>query len=153
MEIKRSSSQPSTKGPTEYFTGNVRIDPLFQAAEPFACQRRFGDIRARRPHCMAYPSAWPEVDCHLGLRLDAVLGRPKRGNGRTDHAHTTQAGSIADLTTRLGPRTAAAEFVGTICPVMSQSNSIRMAASCCFTPGAPVLIAPSLASHWRCAER
>jgi quercetin dioxygenase-like cupin family protein len=34
MEIKRSGSQPSTKGPTEYFTGNVRIDPLFQAAEP-----------------------------------------------------------------------------------------------------------------------
>jgi quercetin dioxygenase-like cupin family protein len=34
MEIKRSGSQPSTKGPTEYFTGNVRIDPMFQAAEP-----------------------------------------------------------------------------------------------------------------------
>jgi hypothetical protein len=26
---------------------------------------------------MAYPSAWPEVDRHLGLRVDAVLGRPK----------------------------------------------------------------------------
>jgi quercetin dioxygenase-like cupin family protein len=34
MEIKRSGSQPSTKGPTEYFTGDVRIDPLFQAAKP-----------------------------------------------------------------------------------------------------------------------
>jgi quercetin dioxygenase-like cupin family protein len=34
MEIKRSGSQPSTKGPTEYFTGNVRIDPLFQANNP-----------------------------------------------------------------------------------------------------------------------
>jgi quercetin dioxygenase-like cupin family protein len=29
MEIKRSGSQPSGKGPTEYFTGAVRIDPLF----------------------------------------------------------------------------------------------------------------------------
>ena len=34
MDIKRSGSQPSSKGPAEYFTGTVRIDPLFQAPEP-----------------------------------------------------------------------------------------------------------------------
>ncbi len=34
MEVKRSGSQPSGKGPAEYFTGAVRIDPLFQAPEP-----------------------------------------------------------------------------------------------------------------------
>jgi quercetin dioxygenase-like cupin family protein len=34
MDIKRSGSQPSGKGPAEYFTGTVRIDPLFTAAEP-----------------------------------------------------------------------------------------------------------------------
>ena len=34
MEIKRSGSQPSGKGPAEYFTGTVRIDPLFQALDP-----------------------------------------------------------------------------------------------------------------------
>ncbi len=34
MEVKRSGSQPSGKGPAEYFTGTVRIDPLFQAHEP-----------------------------------------------------------------------------------------------------------------------
>src|SRR5919205_991158 len=34
MEIKRNGSQPSSKGQTEYFTGTVRIDPLFQAHEP-----------------------------------------------------------------------------------------------------------------------
>jgi hypothetical protein len=34
MEIKRSGSQPSGKGPDAYFTGTVRIDPLFQAHEP-----------------------------------------------------------------------------------------------------------------------
>src|SRR5688572_28938631 len=34
MDIKRSSSQPSAKGQAEYFTGNVRIDPLFQAPAP-----------------------------------------------------------------------------------------------------------------------
>jgi quercetin dioxygenase-like cupin family protein len=34
MDIKRSGSQPSGKGPTENFTGAVRIDPLFQAPAP-----------------------------------------------------------------------------------------------------------------------
>ena len=34
MEIKRIGSQPSGKGPPEYFTGAVRIDPLFQANDP-----------------------------------------------------------------------------------------------------------------------
>ena len=34
MEIKRSGSQPSRKGPAEYFTGAVRVDPLFAAPEP-----------------------------------------------------------------------------------------------------------------------
>ena len=33
MEIKRSGSQPSGKGPAEYFTGAVRVDPLFEAPE------------------------------------------------------------------------------------------------------------------------
>jgi quercetin dioxygenase-like cupin family protein len=34
MQIRRSGTQPSGKGPTEYFTGNVRIDPLFEAPTP-----------------------------------------------------------------------------------------------------------------------
>jgi quercetin dioxygenase-like cupin family protein len=34
MEIKRNGSQPSRQGPAEYFTGTVRVDPLFQAPDP-----------------------------------------------------------------------------------------------------------------------
>ena len=34
MEIKRAGSQPSGKGPAEYFTGAVRVDPLVDAAAP-----------------------------------------------------------------------------------------------------------------------
>jgi quercetin dioxygenase-like cupin family protein len=34
MEIKRSGTQPSNKGPVEWFTGSVRIDPLHQAPAP-----------------------------------------------------------------------------------------------------------------------
>jgi quercetin dioxygenase-like cupin family protein len=34
MEMKRNGSQPSSKGPAEYFTGSVRIDPLSPAHDP-----------------------------------------------------------------------------------------------------------------------
>jgi quercetin dioxygenase-like cupin family protein len=34
ITINRSGSQPSSQGPDEYFTGSVRIDPLFSVAEP-----------------------------------------------------------------------------------------------------------------------
>jgi quercetin dioxygenase-like cupin family protein len=34
MEIKRNGSRPSQKGPEEYFTGTVRVDPIIQAPEP-----------------------------------------------------------------------------------------------------------------------
>src|SRR5436305_7872942 len=34
MDIKRSGSEPSAKGPAEYFTGSVRVDALFRPQEP-----------------------------------------------------------------------------------------------------------------------
>jgi len=34
MEIKRSGSQSSSNGPTDYFTGTVRIESLIEAPEP-----------------------------------------------------------------------------------------------------------------------
>lgn len=34
IDIKHSGSQPSAKGSNEYFTGTVRVDPLFQAPDP-----------------------------------------------------------------------------------------------------------------------
>jgi quercetin dioxygenase-like cupin family protein len=34
MEVKRAGSQASGKGPADYFTGSVRIDPLFEATAP-----------------------------------------------------------------------------------------------------------------------
>jgi quercetin dioxygenase-like cupin family protein len=38
MEIKSNGSQASVKGPWEWFTGTVRIDPLFQAPAPARVQ-------------------------------------------------------------------------------------------------------------------
>ena len=34
MEITKSGSQPSTRGSADYFTGTVRVDPLFTAKDP-----------------------------------------------------------------------------------------------------------------------
>ena len=58
MEIKRSGSQPSGKGPADWFTGTVRIDPLFQAPDPALVQgasvtfepaaRSVGVVQSRR---------------------------------------------------------------------------------------------------------
>ena len=34
MDIKRNGSRPSAKGSPDWFTGSVRVDPLFQAPDP-----------------------------------------------------------------------------------------------------------------------
>lgn len=49
MEIKRSGTQPSAQGPAEYFTGRVRVDPLFQAPAPargFGVTPGFGFVQS-----------------------------------------------------------------------------------------------------------
>ena len=38
MEIRRIGTQASSKGPSDWFTGTVRIDPLFRAPEPARVQ-------------------------------------------------------------------------------------------------------------------
>jgi quercetin dioxygenase-like cupin family protein len=38
MDIRRVGTQPSAKGPAEWFTGTVRIDPLFQSPDPALVQ-------------------------------------------------------------------------------------------------------------------
>jgi hypothetical protein len=40
MEIKRVGSQASAKGPSDWVTGTVRIDPLFQAPDRHTCKVR-----------------------------------------------------------------------------------------------------------------
>jgi quercetin dioxygenase-like cupin family protein len=52
VEIKRSGSQPSAKGPAETFTSAVRIDPLFNAPAP---ARGFGAYVTFEPGAR---SAW-----------------------------------------------------------------------------------------------
>ena len=80
MEIKRIGSQPSGKGPADWFTGTVRIDPLFQAPDPALRSRRQRHFRAGRADRMAHASARSDPDRDGWLRLGAALGRAGRGN-------------------------------------------------------------------------
>lgn len=64
--IQRSGSQPSTKGPAEYFTGSVRVDPLFASADP---ARATGGLVTFEPGAR---SAWHTHP--LGQNLIVVSG-------------------------------------------------------------------------------
>ncbi|TMQ74139.1 MAG: cupin domain-containing protein [Candidatus Eisenbacteria bacterium] len=75
MDIKRSGSQPSGKGPAEYFTGTVRIDPLFQAHEPV---RAVGASVTFEPGAR---TAWHAHPLGQSLIVIAGCGRAQRWGG------------------------------------------------------------------------
>jgi hypothetical protein len=77
LEIKRAGTQPSAKGPSDWFTGTVRIDPLFQASDPSLVQ---GASVIFEPGSLAYTPVRPNADCHRRLRLGSARGRPDRGD-------------------------------------------------------------------------
>jgi quercetin dioxygenase-like cupin family protein len=75
VEIKRSGSQPSSKGPADWFTGSVQIDPLFQTADP---------ARAAAATVTFEPGARTAWHTHpLGQTLIIItgLGRVQRWDG------------------------------------------------------------------------
>ena len=78
MEIQRSGSQPSAKGPVDYFTGAVRIDPLIEAPEP---------ARVRAASVTFEPGARTAWHAHpLGqtLIVTSGLGRVQRWGGSVE---------------------------------------------------------------------
>jgi len=75
MEIKRSGSQPSAKGPAEYFTGTVRIDPLFQVKDP---ARAAGNSVTFEPGAR---TTWHTHPLGQTLIVTAGLGRAQRLGG------------------------------------------------------------------------
>ena len=67
MEIRRSGSQPSGKGPAEWFTGAVRVDPLFSHEDP---------ARVAGAHVTFEPGARTAWHTHpLGQTLIVTAGR------------------------------------------------------------------------------
>ena len=75
MDIRRNGSQPSGKGPADYFTGTVRIDPLFQAPDP---------ARVRGASVTFEPgarTAWLTLPLGQTLIITAGFGRVQRDGG------------------------------------------------------------------------
>jgi quercetin dioxygenase-like cupin family protein len=75
MDIKRVGSQPSGKGPESYFTGTVRIDPLFQAPSP---ARAAGATVTFEPGAR---TAWHTHPLGQTLIVIAGCGRVQREGG------------------------------------------------------------------------
>jgi quercetin dioxygenase-like cupin family protein len=75
MEIKRIGTQPSTKGPADWFTGTVRIDPLFQATAP---ARVSGASVTFEPGAR---TAWHTHPLGQTLIVTAGFGRAQREGG------------------------------------------------------------------------
>ena len=75
MDIKRSGSQPSRKGPAEYFTGTVRIDPLFDVHDP---ARAFGASVTFEPGAR---TAWHTHPLGQTLIVTAGCGWAQRWGG------------------------------------------------------------------------
>lgn len=75
MDIKRSGSRPSGKGPADYFTGSVRVDPLIEAKEP---------ARVRGAHVTFEPgarTAWHTHPLGQTLIVTSGLGWVQRQSG------------------------------------------------------------------------
>ena len=84
MEIKRSGSQPSTKGSDEYFTGRVRLDPLCEAKDPG---------RAVSVHVTFEPGSRTAWHTHpLGQTLIVTFGRGlvQRWEGPIEEIHPSE---------------------------------------------------------------
>jgi quercetin dioxygenase-like cupin family protein len=75
MDIRRSGSQPSAKGPSEYFTGNVRIDAPFAGTEP---ARASGATVTFEPGAR---TAWHTHPLGQTLIVIAGLGRAQSEGG------------------------------------------------------------------------
>ena len=75
MEIKRAGSQPSGKGPTEWFTGMVRVDPLFPVSAP---ARGAGNTVTFEPRAR---TAWHTHPLGQVLIVTAGCGRAQREGG------------------------------------------------------------------------
>jgi quercetin dioxygenase-like cupin family protein len=75
MDIKRNGSQPSRKGPAEYFTGTVRVDPLFQPNDP---ARTLGAYVTFEPGAR---TAWHAHGLGQTLVVTSGCGRVQRWDG------------------------------------------------------------------------
>ena len=100
MEIKRVGSQASGKGSVEYFTGTVRIDPLFEAHAP---------VRALGSSVTFEPGARTAWHTHpLGQTLIVTILGVAGFNAKADRSRRSvplmSSGSLQKRNTGMGRR-------------------------------------------------
>ena len=81
MEIIKAGSRPSGKGPSEWFTGTVRVDPLFNP---------FDAARAQSGHVTFEPgarTAWHSHPLGQTLIVTSGLGRVQHWEGPIEEIH------------------------------------------------------------------
>ena len=89
MDIKRAGSRPSTKPPADWFTGTVRLDPLFDAREP---ARALGAAVTFEPGAR---TAWHTHPLGQTLIVIAGAGRAQRWGGPIEDIRPGDVVSIA----------------------------------------------------------
>jgi hypothetical protein len=123
MEIRRSGTQASAKGPSDYFTGAVRIDPLFDAPGP---ARTLGVSVTFEPGAR---TAWHTHPLGQTLIVTSGCGlvQCRRRNGFLDNAMKPQQTSEFDMKMTVDARPAI--------PAMEPSRDAR-SPRCWFTASA-----------------
>jgi quercetin dioxygenase-like cupin family protein len=88
MDVIRRGSQPSSRGSAEYFTGAVRVDPLFRANDP---ARAGGASVTFEPGAR---TAWHTHPLGQTLIVAAGCGRVQRWGGLIEEIHPGDVVSI-----------------------------------------------------------
>src|SRR5271156_4709527 len=91
MEIKRCGSQPSSKGPADWFTGTVRVDSPFKGSE---AARVSGAIVTFEPGSR---TAWHTHPLGQTLIVTAGCGRVQREGGPIETIHPGDTGAVLSL--------------------------------------------------------
>ena len=78
MDINRSGSQPSAKGPADWFTGTVRVDPLFSSPLPARVSAAYVTFE------LGARTAWHAHPLGQTLVVTAGCGRVQREGGEIE---------------------------------------------------------------------
>ena len=89
MEIKKSGSQPSAKGPADWFTGTVRVDPLFPAQDKAAVSAAYVTFEP------GARTAWHTHPLGQRLIVTAGCGRVRRWGGPVEEIRSGDVVCIA----------------------------------------------------------
>ena len=123
MEIKRAGSQPSSKGPADWFTGTVRIDPLFQEPDPALVQ---GASVTERPQSVERPRGESHSRPAKPLRASTHARRASTCGGRD---LPCQAKAFPPRRAKLAPGSAQSRLA------RSEGPSRRFVRRCCTRSG------------------